>query len=83
MATDAAIPLRPGRETAPGNAEHRAVQSGTHPTTRHDTHAATFVIRRSPSGGRASPGSKSGGPPDGEIAAAAQRLVRCNRVIAR
>ncbi|WP_217483097.1 hypothetical protein [Burkholderia lata] len=45
--------------------------------------AATFVIRRSPSGGRVSHGSKSGKPPDGEIGAVAQRLAWRNRVIAR
>ncbi|WP_174980258.1 hypothetical protein [Burkholderia lata] len=45
--------------------------------------AATFVIRRSPSGERVSHGSKSGEPPDGEIGAVAQGFDRRNRVIAR
>ncbi|WP_175046446.1 hypothetical protein [Burkholderia lata] len=73
----------PHRETAPGAAEHQAVQSGAGLTTGRDTRFAMFVIRRSPCGGRVSPGSEWGEPPDGEIGAAAQRLARRNRVTAR
>jgi len=73
----------PRRQTAPDDAEHRAAQSGTGLTTGRDRRAAPFVIRRSPSGECVSHGSKLGGPPDGEIAAVAQRFARRNRVIAR